>query len=96
MRTNDKTSTILTWVAAGMLVLVAVVGVMVVGGMMQELAAAPRMPLYRNEVAEYRLAIDTFKSEMEGVLRMAALIIVSLLASAGMLLAFVRSRVNVA
>lgn len=86
----------LVWLAAALVVTTAVLGVVLVADTARNLTAPWNLSPDMYSVNAFREATDIFRSANEGILRVAWLVIPSLLASAGMLLAFAYGRAALA
>lgn len=82
----------LIWLAAALVVTTAVLGVVLMADTARNLTAPWNLSPDMYSVNTFRQATDTFRVANEGILRVAWLVIPSLLASAAMLLAFAHGR----
>lgn len=96
MREQDKTTTMLIWLAAALVVTTAVLGVALVLMTYQNMAPAPgNSGMDEYMLSRFKDASNAFRAQADRILSIARLVIASLVSSAAMLLGFVYGRYRV-
>jgi len=89
---TDKTTMLLTWLAAAIVVLVAVLGTVLVNDSVVNFTLPPNMPVDQRTLSDFVATSQAYKSERDGLMSIATLVMASLILSAGMLFAFAYGR----